>query len=45
MRGTGANSILSNLKVFIESGNIVHGRTDADTAKALNLYLSKFFSP
>jgi len=45
IKETGANSIPSNLKMFIESGNTVHGRTNADTSKALNLYFSKFFSP
>jgi hypothetical protein len=43
MKGTGASSIPSNLKFFIETGNTVHGRTNADIYKALNLYLSKFF--
>jgi len=41
----GFNSGFKGLKMFIESGNTVHGRTNADTSKALNLYFSKFFSP
>jgi hypothetical protein len=45
MKGTGANSIQGNLKVFIESGNTVLGCTIADISKALNLYPSKFPPP
>jgi hypothetical protein len=45
MKGTGANSIPSNSKIFIETENTVHGRINADISKALNIYLSKFFPP
>jgi hypothetical protein len=43
MKGTGASIIPSNLNIFIETGNTVQCRTNADISKALNLYLSKFF--
>jgi hypothetical protein len=45
MNGTGANSISSNLTIFIESGNTFNDRKNADIPKALNSYLSKFFFP
>jgi len=43
MKGIGTNSIPSNLKNFIGTGNTVHGRTNTDISKDLNLHLSKFF--
>lgn len=45
MKGTGANSIPSNLTIFIESGTTFSDRTNADILNALNLYLSNFFPP
>lgn len=33
MKGTRASSILSNLKIVMETGNTVHGRTNSDISK------------
>jgi len=43
MKGTGANSIPSNLNYFYRIRKYCPWPTNADISKALNLYRSEFF--